>query len=283
MRLPFFSLNVYCGLIYASKQKKPPFERRGLFNYHSYYTYRIIAYFCHKLTKEMKEIKVIAFDADDTLWSNEPFFQEIERKYVSLLTDYGEEKKISAELFHTEMDNLERFGYGAKGFTLSMIETAIRISNREISATVIDEILLLGKSLLDMPIELLPGVESTLQTLKQSNRYQLVVATKGDLLDQQRKLHRSGLAPYFDHVEIMSGKTEKEYINLTNNLLVSPDRFLMVGNSLKSDIQPVLTIGGYAVHIPFEITWQHEVAENFDHPRLLHAKSLDSLLLILNH
>ena len=119
-----------------------------------------------------------------------------------------------------------------------------------------------------MPIELLPEVEETLEILKQSKRYQLVVATKGDLLDQQRKLQRSGLSPYFDHVEIMSDKTEKEYAKLIENLRITPNQFLMVGNSLKSDIQPVLALGGYAMHIPFEIMWQHEVVEHFEHPRL---------------
>ena len=136
-----------------------------------------------------------------------------------------------------------------------------------------------------MPIELLPEVEETLEILKQSKRYQLVVATKGDLLDQQRKLQRSGLYPYFDHVEIMSDKTEKEYAKLIENLRITPNQFLMVGNSLKSDIQPVLALGGYAMHIPFEIMWQHEVVEHFEHPRLYQLKKLGELtkLLQLTH
>ena len=136
-----------------------------------------------------------------------------------------------------------------------------------------------------MPIELLPEVEETLEILKQSKRYQLVVATKGDLLDQQRKLQRSGLSPYFDHVEIMSDKTEKEYAKLIENLRITPNQFLMVGNSLKSDIQPALALGGYAMHIPFEIMWQHEVVEHFEHPRLYQLKKLGELtkLLQLTH
>lgn len=183
------------------------------------------------------------------------------------------------------MDNLERYGYGAKGFTLSMIETALRISKQKVPSETIEKVLLLGKSLLDMPIELLPEVEETLNILKQSKRYQLVVATKGDLLDQQRKLQRSGLSPYFDHVEIMSDKTEKEYAKLIENLRITPNQFLMVGNSLKSDIQPVLALGGYAMHIPFEIMWQHEVVEHFEHPRLYQLKKLGKLtkLLQLTH
>ena len=181
-------------------------------------------------------IKVIAFDADDTLWSNEPFFQEVERKYTELLSDYGSAKEISAELFKTEMSNLECLGYGAKAFTISMVETALRISAQKVTAEKIQEIILLGKSLLEMPIELLPGVEDTLKALKAQGGYRLVVATKGDLLDQERKLKRSGLTPYFDHIEIMSDKTEKEYNRLLQVLQVAPEEFLMIGNSLKSDM-----------------------------------------------
>lgn len=221
----------------------------------------------HEYTSIIMDIQVIAFDADDTLWSNEPFFKQVERRYTDLLKAYGNETEINAELFRTEMENLERYGYGAKGFTLSMIETALRISDRQVAGDTLQEILLLGKSLLDMPIELLPGVEETLRQL--SPKYKLVVATKGDLLDQQRKLQRSGLTGYFDHIEIMSDKTEKEYRHLLDALGTSPEHFLMVGNSMKSDIQPVLSLGGYAVHIPFEIMWQHEVTEgSFSHPQL---------------
>lgn len=229
----------------------------------------------------MRDIKVIAFDADDTLWDNESFFQEIERYYTELLSKYGDAEKISAELFRTEMDNLEHYGYGVKGFTLSMLETALRISKREVPADILEMIILWGKLLLDMPIEVLPDVVETLKALKERDRYRLVVATKGDLLDQQRKLKRSGLSDYFDHVEIMSDKTEKEYIKLMKTLQVSPKEFLMVGNSLKSDIQPVLATGGYAVHVPFEVMWQHEVAESFEHPRLMQVKSLKLLTEML--
>lgn len=222
-------------------------------------------------------LKVIAFDADDTLWSNEPFFQDVERKYTELLSEYGTPKEISAALFATEMNNLASLGYGAKAFTLSMIETALHVSGQKVPAEKIEQIILLGKSLLEMPIELLPGVEDTLKALKATGRYRLVVATKGDLLDQERKLERSGLMPYFDHVEIMSDKTEQEYTRLLSLLQVSPEEFLMIGNSLKSDVRPVLSIGGYGVHIPFEVMWQHEVVEAFAHPRLKQLKSLAQL------
>lgn len=213
-------------------------------------------------------IKIIAFDADDTLWSNEPFFQEVERRYTELLKPYGTPKEISSELFQTEMRNLKDLGYGAKAFTISMIETALRISRHTISADDTHRIIDLGKSLLQMPIELLPGVKETLEALKEKGNYKLVVATKGDLLDQENKLERSGLASYFDHVEVMSDKTEKEYTRLLNRLQIAPEEFAMVGNSLKSDIQPVLSLGGYGVHIPFEVMWKHEVVDTFTHDHL---------------
>ena len=137
----------------------------------------------------------------------------------------------------------------------------------------------LGKSLLKMPIELLPGVKETLKVLKEKGKYKLVVATKGDLLDQENKLGRSGLASYFDHIEVMSDKTEKEYQRMLNILQIAPSEFVMIGNSLKSDIQPVLSLGGYGIHIPFEVMWKHEVVDTFTHDHLKQVKRFDELLL----
>lgn len=229
----------------------------------------------------MKEnIKVIAFDADDTLWINEPYFQEVEKRYTQLLKPYGSPEEISAALFKTEMKNLKTLGYGAKAFTISMIETALEVSNQKIAADDIRQIVDLGKSLLEIPIELLPKVKETLEVLKEKGKYKLVVATKGDLLDQENKLERSGLAPYFDHIEVMSDKTEKEYLRLLNILQIKPSEFLMIGNSLKSDIQPVLALGGYGVHIPFEVMWQHEVVDAFTHKNLKQVKGFDELLML---
>lgn len=228
-----------------------------------------------------KFIKVIAFDADDTLWSNEPFFQEVEKQYTNLLKPYDTPENISAALFQTEMDNLKCLGYGAKAFTISMVETALRISGKKISADDIQLIINLGKSLLQMPIELLPEVKDTLKALKEKGEYKLVVATKGDLLDQENKLERSGLASYFDHIEVMSDKTEKEYLRLLKVLQIDPSEFMMVGNSLKSDIQPVLSLGGYGVHIPFEVMWKHEVVDAFAHEHLVQVKNFSELLPLL--
>lgn len=229
-----------------------------------------------------KMIKVIAFDADDTLWSNEPFFQEVEKQYTDLLKPYGTSEEISAALFQTEMKNLKLLGYGAKAFTISMVETALQVSQQKIAAEDIRHIIDLGKSLLEMPIELLPGVKETLMALKEKGNYKLVVATKGDLLDQENKLERSGLAPYFDHIEVMSDKTKKEYRRLLSILQIEPSEFLMVGNSLKSDIQPVLSLGGHGVHIPFEVMWQHEVVDTFAHDHLKQLKRVDELLPLLD-
>lgn len=229
----------------------------------------------------MKEqIKVIAFDADDTLWVNEPYFQEIEKQYTQLLKSYGNSEEISAALFKTEMKNLKALGYGAKAFTISMVETALEVSNQKIAANDIQQIVDLGKSLLEIPIELLPEVKETLKILKVKGKYKLVVATKGDLLDQENKLERSGLAPYFDHIEVMSDKTEKEYLRLLNILQIKPSEFLMIGNSLKSDIQPVLALGGYGVYIPFEVMWQHEVVDTFTHKNLKQVKGFNELLML---
>ena len=201
-------------------------------------------------------LKVIAFDADDTLWVNEPYFQETEEKFCELMAPYLSRHSLSQELFKTEIANLKLYGYGIKGYILSMIEAAMTISNNTISIEIIEKIIQYGKELLEKPIELLDGVEDVLEELK--GKYKLVVATKGDLLDQQRKLHKSGLGDYFHHIEVMSDKQEIDYQKLVKRLDIHPSEFLMIGNSLKSDVLPVLGIGGHAIHIPFHTTWAHE-------------------------
>lgn len=227
------------------------------------------------------DIQVIAFDADDTLWKNEPFFKETEQEFAGLLKAYASPDTVSTELFQTEMANLERYGYGAKSFTLSMIETALRITSNQLPATAVTHIIGLGKSLLDIPIVLLEGVEETLRSL--SGKYKLVLATKGDLVDQQRKLQRSGLSGYFQQIEILPHKTEKEYRRIVSSLQIHPDKFMMVGDSLKSDIWPVLDMGGYAVHIPAEIFWKHEKADGYNpHPHLQVCHSLNELPRLVN-
>jgi putative hydrolase of the HAD superfamily len=225
----------------------------------------------------MKHIKVIAFDADDTLWINEPYFRATEEKFCSLLEDYLPHHTVWQELFKTEMDNLPLYGYGIKGFMLCMVETALRISNNTIDHTVLQKIIALGKDMLQQPIELLDGVEKVLQQLK--GHYKLVLATKGDLLDQERKLKKSGLEHYFHHIEIMSEKHEADYSKLIAHLDIPPANFLMIGNSLKSDVMPVLAIGGHAIHIPYHITWHHEkIDHHIEHDNFKQANTITDVL-----
>ena len=224
--------------------------------------------------------KVIAFDADDTLFVNEPYFQETEEKFCALMSDYLSSQGLSQELFKTEIANLDLYGYGIKGYILSMIEAAMRISNNTISLEVIEKIIALGKELLQKPIELLDGVEDTLKALQ--GKYKLVVATKGDLKDQQRKLHDSGLGPYFHHIEVMADKQELNYQKLLKRLEIQPSEFFMIGNSLKSDVLPVLAIGGHAVHIPFHTTWEHEkISHKVEHPNFRTLDNISEILQML--
>jgi putative hydrolase of the HAD superfamily len=225
-------------------------------------------------------LKVIAFDADDTLFVNEPYFQETEEKFCALMSDYLSHQGLSQELFKTEIANLELYGYGIKGYILSMIEAAMKISNNTISIETIEKITEYGKELLQKPIELLDGVEETLEAL--NGKYKLVVATKGDLLDQRRKLHNSGLGHYFHHIEVMSDKKEKDYEDLLKRLEIKAEEFFMIGNSLKSDVLPVLNIGGHAVHIPFHTTWEHEkISHKVEHPNFKALEKITEVLPIL--
>jgi len=208
------------------------------------------------LNKEYQNIKVIGFDADDTLWVNETYFRDAELEFAKLLGGFETANKVDQELFKMEMKNLPLYGYGVKGFVLSMVEMALELSNYTISNKTIEQILNIGKQMLNEPVELLDGVEETLEAL--SGKYKLIVATKGDLLDQERKLEKSGLLDYFHHIEVLSDKKEANYSKLLNHLDINPSEFLMVGNSLKSDILPLINIKAHAVHVPFHTTWAHE-------------------------
>jgi putative hydrolase of the HAD superfamily len=226
------------------------------------------------------DIQVIAFDADDTLWVNEPYFQEIEHKFCALLEDYLPHHTVMKELFKTEMDNLKLYGYGVKGFMLSMVETALRVSDHKVPHAIIEKAITYGKELLEKDIELLEGVEDVLKALK--GKYKLVVATKGDLLDQERKLRRSGVEHYFHHIEIMSDKKESDYQKLIRHLDIEPGKFLMIGNSLKSDVIPVLAIGGHGIHVPYHTTWAHEKTdEKVEHPHFRHMHTIKDVLTFL--
>jgi len=211
------------------------------------------------LDKEYKNIKVIGFDADDTLWVNETYFRAAEERIGDLLSRYETPNKIDQELFKMVIKNLSTYGYGIKGFTLSMIELAVEISNYEVSNKVIDEIIAIGKEMLNKPVELLENVERVLTLL--SKQYKLIVATKGDLLDQERKLEKSGLLKYFHHIEVLSDKKEENYVKLLAHLEIKPEQFLMIGNSLKSDVLPLINIKAKAIHVPFHTTWAHEIVK----------------------
>ncbi len=228
----------------------------------------------------LKKIKVIAFDADDTLWVNETLFRRAEEELCDLLEEFMSREEASRLLFDVEMKNLPLYGYGIKPFTLSLIEAAITISNGDMKIALVEKLIEKGKQMLQEPIELIDGIDSTLGELSQ--RYRLVMATKGDLLDQERKLIKSGLEKHFHHIEIVSDKTEKQYRKLVSHLDIAEHEFLMVGNSLKSDILPVLNIGAHAFHIPFHTTWAHEmVDEEINHPNFRSFTKASELLEIL--
>lgn len=226
------------------------------------------------------KLKVIAFDADDTLFINEPYFQETEHKFCALMSDYLSQQGLSQELFRVEIANLDLYGYGIKGYILSMIEAAMKISDNTISMEIIEKIIVSGKELLQKPIELLDGVEETLSQLH--GKYKLIVATKGDLKDQQRKLHDSGLGHYFHHIEVMADKQELNYEKLVSRLEIDASEFFMIGNSLKSDVLPVLSIGGHAVHIPYHTTWEHEkISHKVEHPNFKTLEKITDVLPLL--
>lgn len=204
----------------------------------------------------LSNIEIVAFDADDTLWENENFFRDAEKQFCHILKEFQADEEIMIKLFHVERENMEIYGYGIKAFILSLIETALLVSNQKVRPQQVDAIIRIGKNMLSKDVILLNGVQQVLQTL--SSKYRLVVATKGDLLDQERKLKKSGLLKYFHHIEVMTHKKEENYQQLLNHLDVTANKFMMVGNSLKSDILPVINLGGFAAHVPYYTTWVFE-------------------------
>ena len=227
-------------------------------------------------------IKVIGFDADDTLWVNETYFRDAEHAFSKLLAPYETANKSEQELLKRQIENLPLYGYGIKGFTLSMVEIALELSNNSISNSSMEAILNIGKEMLNKPVDLLDGVEEVLHTL--SKDYRLIVVTKGDLLDQERKLEKSGLLDYFHHIEVVSDKKEANYSKLLNHLDIRPSEFLMIGNSLKSDILPLINIKALAIHVPFHTTWIHEQVRTNkdDNKKFKTVATLLDVLQILN-
>ena len=211
---------------------------------------------------DYSKISVIGFDADDTLWVNETYFREAEEEFAELFRSYETPNKIDQELFKKELQNLPVYGYGVKGFMLSMIEMGLELTNYTVEPKLIQAIIDIGKEMLNKPVELLPGIELVLKELSQ--KYRLILATKGDLLDQERKLEKSGLTRYFHHIEVLSEKQPENYARLLDHLDITPSSFLMIGNSLKSDILPLIELGSQAIHIPFHTTWEHEKVKEQD-------------------
>lgn len=224
---------------------------------------------------------VIGFDADDTLWHNESIFEHTHERYRTLLAQYHDQATVDRTLFATEMRNLELYGYGVKGFTLSAIETAIQLTAGKIRADEIQQLIELGRDMLAHPVELLEGVPETLAGL--AGKHRMLVITKGDLRDQERKLTKSGLANHFEHVEIVSEKNEDTYAAILRRHRIDPERFLMVGNSLKSDILPVLALGGAGAYVPYRITWAAERVEQMPAAvdRLFHLKTFGELPAVM--
>ena len=204
-------------------------------------------------------ITTVGLDADDTLWHNETIFRLTHDRFVGLLADHADRDTLEARLAETEKRNLRLYGYGVKGFTLSMIETAMELTGGEAPASVVREILAAGREMLAHPVETLPGVDEALAAL--SERYRLVLIAKGDLLDQERKLAASGLGDLFAAVEIVSEKDRGTYDRIFARHGTGADEAVMAGNSMKSDVLPALEAGAFAVHIPYVITWAHELAD----------------------
>ena len=224
-----------------------------------------------------EEIKVVAFDADDTLWENEGLFRAAEREVAEVLKEYGDYEHISAELYKTETKNMPDYGFGAMAYTLSMMETAIRVTGKKLTADQAEKIIESGRKLLHNPATPLPGVIETLSKIRNSGRYRLALITKGDLFDQEKKIARSGLKAFFDEIFIVSDKDREHYEDLCSKMSIRPPELLSVGNSFKSDIAPVLELGGWAVHIPAPNIWQLEHTEVYAHPHLCTLPGISAL------
>lgn len=210
----------------------------------------------------MDNIKVIGFDADDTLWVCEPIFREAEKRICELLSPWISPERLLQLILEVHVGNLNLYGYGIKGYILSLTEAVLHATENRVPQEILSRILQVGKEMLQEPVRLINRVDRILPVLKE--QYKLIVVTKGDLLDQQRKIETSGLLACFDDVEIMSDKTPEAYQKMFNRMGIQPSEFMMVGNSLKSDILPVIELGCHGVHIPYEITWAHERVEEVD-------------------
>lgn len=227
-----------------------------------------------------KSITTIGFDADDTLWQNEEFFRLTQSIFFDLLSDYADPDHLAERLLHSERKNLGQYGFGIKGFMLSMIETALEVTEQRVPASVIAQIIEAGQEMLRHPIHLLPHARAAVDAMGVAHK--LVLITKGDLLDQERKLAQSGLGDAFDAVEIVADKTPQTYMRAFMRHGDGPERALMVGNSMKSDVVPAIEAGGWGVHVPATYEWEIEMAEApTDHPRFRALDNLGSLAALV--
>jgi len=225
-------------------------------------------------------IRCIAFDADDTLWHNEPYFDEAQNRFAHLFEPYVSHQQALQLIFKHQVQNLPLYGFGIKAFTLSMLDAALEITQGQLQAQAVQVVLQIGRDLLQKPVEVMPQVVEVLQALQ--NQYLLIVATKGDLKDQHRKLHDSGLGPFFHRIEVLSDKTEQDYEKMLHRQGIAPSELLMIGNSLRSDVLPVLHLGGHACHIPYVTTWAYEQIDfELKHDRFRTLSQLTDLLHIL--
>lgn len=234
--------------------------------------------------------RLIAIDADDTLWETQPFFDRIEEWYCAFLSKYAPADVIDIEFFKKECENMKKLGFGSKAFIISLVENAIEVTKGEVKPSELKEIIDRGRTLIDIPATPLKGVEKSLEKIRakidkinsqQESKVKLIIFTKGDSKEQEDKIFRSGLLKYFDDYRVYTDKRKEDYLKLTQEFSVKPEEFLMVGNSFKSDIEPVLQIGGNAIHIPFYAPWKYESTQEYDHPNLVEVEHFSSLHKIL--
>ncbi len=222
-------------------------------------------------------IGLLAIDADDTLWHNQNHYDNVKAAYDEIMRPWGDEEETARQLYACELANMPVLGYGCKAFTISMVENALKQSGGEVTVEKLKEIIDLGKSMLTLPTIPLDGVETTLKALREPLSCPIVAFTKGELLDQEGKLERSGLAPLLDDIVVVSDKTPDAYRRLCKRYGIDEEQLVMVGNSFKSDIEPVLQIGGRAIYIPYHSTWVHEVVDEYDHERLVRLDRFDQI------
>lgn len=226
--------------------------------------------------------RYIFFDADDTLWENERYFREAERKFIGLLSSFAPVDEIGRILAEKQEENIPIFGYGSKTYLIGMADAAAEICGKAFGAELYRGINRIIRELAYHEFRLIDGVAETLETLSASGRYRLAVATKGDLMEQMNKYRQSGLQKYFHHVEIMENKSEEDYLTMAAKLDIAPERILMVGNSVKSDIVPVINIGGFAIHLPHEVTWIHEMMDLPESKRVSEAKNIREIPILVD-